>query len=80
MQSEEDSDVLDAFEQVAQKQFERDEREAAEDLIRDALGLLPWELQELYSDYLALYRKGEREQADKLFEAWMDRARELGLI
>ncbi len=80
MHTETDPDSLDAFNQVVQEHFEHYEQEAASDLIRDAFSLLPWELQELYSDYLALYRKGEREQAGELFEMWMDRARELGLI
>ena len=80
MQSEEGQGILERANQVACDHFERSEREAARDLIRDAFPMLPWDLQRLYQDYLELYHGGEREEASKLFEAWMDRARELGLI
>ncbi len=46
----------------------------------DAFGLLPLELQDLYLGVVELYRQGKREQASKLFEEWMDQAKELGLI
>ena len=80
MQSEDGQDVLRLAAEVAGDHIERRERETAQDLIRDAFPMLPWDLQGLYQDYLELYYSGEREEASKLFEAWMDRARELGLI
>ncbi len=80
MQAGQDRDIVEIAAQVAGDRLEESEREAARDLLRDAFFALPWELQELYCDYLETYRKGEREEASKLFEAWMDRARELGLV
>lgn len=80
MQPGQDQDIVEVAAQVAGDHLERSERETAQDLLGDAFFALPWELQELYYDYLEMYRKGEREQASRLFEAWMDRARELGLI
>ena len=80
MQYDEDQGILRLAAQVASDHLERNERETAQDLIRDAFPMLPWDLQCLYQDYLKLYYSGEREEASKLFEAWMDRARELGLV
>lgn len=80
MQPIEDQNIVEAATQVAADHVARSERETAQDLIRDAFRSLPWELQELYQDYLEMYRRGQREEASKLFDVWMDRARKLGLI
>jgi hypothetical protein len=80
MQSEEGQGILRLAAQVASDHLKRSEREAARDLIRDVFPMLPWDLQILYRDYLERYYSGEREEASRLFEAWMDRARELGMI
>jgi len=80
MQSETGSEVIDVFRQVADEQFRLRERQAALDLIRDAFPALPWELQDLYRGVMELYNQGKREEASKLFEVWLDEARELDLI
>jgi hypothetical protein len=78
--TDESKDILDQLARMAEKHFAAQEREAAWDLIRDAFGALPWELQDLYAAYVETYNAGRREQASQLFEEWMDKARELGLI
>jgi uncharacterized tellurite resistance protein B-like protein len=80
MESGAGDEVLNDFAKVADQHLEKIEREAAWDLIREAFGALPWELQDLYSTYVETYNAGQREQASKLFEMWMDQARKLGLI
>ncbi len=80
MQSEQGQDIVEVAAQVAGDHLERSERETARDLLSSAFYALPWELKELYQDYLELYRNGDREEASELFEAWMDRARDLGLL
>ena len=72
--------ILDRLVQVAENRFAAQDREAAQDLIRDGFGLLPWELQDLYFDMVDLYREGRREEAAELFEEWLAQARDLGLI
>ncbi len=66
--------------QVVNEQFARREREAALDLIRSSFALLPWELQELYQGVAELYRKGKREESSRLFQEWLDQARDMGLV
>ena len=80
MATDEPEDIVDRLARLADKHFAAEEREAAWDLIRDAFGALPWELQDLYAAYVETYNSGQREKASQLFEQWMDRARELGLI
>ena len=65
---------------VAEKHFAAQEREAANDLIQDAFFALPEELQEMYYDVVELHRQQKFKESSDLFEEWMDRARELGLI
>ena len=80
MDGDQPEGILDRLVQVAENRFAAQDREAAQDLIRDGFGLLPWELQDLYFDMMDLYREGRREQAAELFEEWLAQARELGLI
>ena len=44
--SDQADDILKQFAQVVEERFEKHEREAARDLIQNAFGFLPWELQE----------------------------------
>jgi hypothetical protein len=80
MQSETGPDVLNVFAQVANEHFKLHERQAARDLIRDAFHILPWELQDLYRGVVELHRAGKREEASKLFEVWLEEARDLDLL
>jgi len=80
MDGDQPEGILDRLVQVAENRFAAQDREAAQDLIRDGFGLLPWELQDLYFDMVDLYREGKREQAAELFEEWLAQARELGFI
>ncbi len=80
MESGASDEMLSTFTNVADHHLEKIEREAAWDLIREAFGALPWALQDLYSTYVETYNAGQREQASKLFEMWMDQARKLSLI
>ena len=73
-------DIVDRLVRVAENRFAAQDREAAQDLIRDGFGLLPLELQDLYFDMVDRYREGRREEAAELFEEWLAQARELGLI
>jgi hypothetical protein len=73
-------EAVDRLVRVGEKHFAAEERDAAWDLIRDAFGALPWELQDLYLTYVETYNSGQREKASELFEKWLDQARELGLI
>ena len=63
MQYDEDQGILKVATQVVGDHLARREREAAQDLIRNAFPILPWDLQDLYQDYLELYYSGEREEA-----------------
>ena len=73
-------DIVDRLVRVAENRFAAQDREAAQDLIRDGFGLLPLELQDLYFDMVDRYREGRREEAAELFEEWLAQARERGLI
>lgn len=80
MENEDPSDILKQIEQLVEEHFDLKEREAARDLIRDVFHLLPAELQGIYHHVLELHQEGRYEEASELFEVWMERARELGLI
>ena len=80
MDGEQPEDILGQLVQVAENRFAAQDREAAQDLIRNGFGLLPLELQDLYFDMVDLYREGRREEAAELFEEWLAQARELGFI
>ncbi len=73
-------DIVDKLSQVVNEHYAKKEREDAHDLIMNAFTLLPMELQDLYHDIVTAYRAGEYEEASKLFEEWLDEARDLGLI
>jgi hypothetical protein len=73
-------DTVNRLVRVAEKHFAAEEREAAQDLIRDAFMALPDELQEMYYDVVELHRQRKFKESSDLFEEWMDQARELGLI
>lgn len=73
-------DIIDKLGQVVNEHYAKKEREDAHDLIMNAFALLPMELQDLYHDMTAAYRAGNHEEASKLFEQWLDEARDLGLI
>ena len=73
-------EVVDRLMRVGEKSFAAHEREAAYDLIRDAFMALPWDLQDMYSDVVELHRQQRFKESTDLFEEWMDRARELGLL
>ena len=73
-------EAVDRLVRVGEKHFAAEEREAAYDLIRDAFMALPWELQDMYADVVDLHRQRRFKESGELFEEWLDRARELGLI
>lgn len=72
--------IQERMEDIVNQEFARQEREAAKDLLRDSYRLLPYELKELYVDIAQLHRQGKFEESSKLFEEWMDEARDMGLI
>jgi len=80
MEADRLDDSLEQATQVVAERFTLWEREAARDLIQDAFYLLPWELQDLYLGVVELYRQGKLGESAKLFEEWLDQARELDLI
>lgn len=80
MENEDPSEILKQIEHLVEEHFDLKEREAARDLIRDVFHLLPAELQGIYHHVLELHQEGRYEEASELFEVWMERARELGLI
>ena len=73
-------DILNQAAAIANEHYAYLELDAARDLIRDAFALLPWELQEDYRDIQALYRMGKLEAANRAWDAWMENARDWGLI
>ncbi len=73
-------DLMDQLDHVVNKHYEKKEREDAQDLIQNSFAFLPLELQDLYHDMMEAYRAGKHEEASKLFEQWLDEARDLGLI
>lgn len=80
MENDDRDDILRQIEHLVEEHFDLREREAARDLIRDVFHLLPAELQGVYHHVLELHQEGRYEEASELFEVWMGRARELGLI
>ncbi len=80
MESRSVDDVFSQALAVADEHFAQLELEAARSLIFDAFAMLPWELQDDYRDVQDLYREGKLEQANLAWDAWMDKAREMGLI
>lgn len=80
MDGDQPESIVGRLVQVAENRFAAQEREAAQDLIRDAFMALPQELQEMYYEVVELHRQRKFKESSDLFEEWMDRARELGLI
>jgi hypothetical protein len=80
MPNDDPDDTMGRIVRVAEKHFAAQEREAANDLIRDAFFALPQDLQEMYYDVVELHRQRKFKESSDLFEKWMDQARELGLI
>lgn len=80
MSHDEDDPVEQSMEDVVNQEFERQEREAAQDLIREGYSVLPYELRELYDEVRELHRRGRFEESSRLFEEWMVQAREMGLL
>jgi len=80
MDEEGEHPARDSMENLIIRAFEKQERQAAHDLIQGAFPALPDELQELYLEVRELHKQGKFEQASSLFEEWMDLAREMGLI
>ena len=77
---EQQNPIQGRMEDIVNQEFARQEREAAKDLLRDAYRLLPFELKELYAEVALLHRQGKFEESSRLFEEWMDEARNMGLI
>jgi hypothetical protein len=78
--NEQQNPIQERMEDIVNQEFERQERENARDLLRDAYPLLPYELKELYAEVAWLHRQGKFEESSRLFEEWMDEARSMGLI
>ncbi len=74
------TEQLESLDLIAQRAFEREEREAARDLIRDCFAALPDDMQELYGEVVELHRARKFEESNAKFDEWMQRARELDLI
>jgi tetratricopeptide (TPR) repeat protein len=77
---EQQNPIQERMEDIVNQEFERQERETARDLLRDAYRILPPELKDLYAEVTQLHRQGKFEESSKLFEQWMDEARDMGLI
>jgi hypothetical protein len=80
METDESNPFERYMEDVVNQEFERQEREAAQDLLQYGYHFLPYELKELYDEVAELHRRGQFKESSRLFEDWMDQARELGLI
>jgi len=80
MEEESERHILESIGNIINQEFDKQERQAANDLIQGAFPALPEELQEMYLEVRELHRQGKFEQASSLFEEWMDLAREMGLI
>lgn len=72
--------MLDEFLDVANERWAKLDLDAARSLILDAFALLPWDLQEDYREIQELYHAGHLVEAGQAWDAWMDKAREMGLI
>lgn len=80
MESGSHRDIIQDSARIVDIAVERHEREAARGLIMDRFRTLPWELQQIYFDYMDAYRAREWDRSFKLWELWKERARELKLI
>ncbi len=80
MESDAAEDILVEAANIAGEHYAQLELDAARSLIRDAFGILPWELQEYYQDVQELYRLGKLAEANLAWDLWMDKARDMGLI
>lgn len=72
--------VLDEIMSIVEEHWTKLDLEAARSLIRDSFAVLPWDLQEAYREIQELYRAGRLEEASRAWDAWMEQAREMGLI
>lgn len=72
--------IREQMEDIVNQEFDRQEREAARDLLQNGYSLLPYELKDLYSEVTELHRRGQFEESSNLFEEWMGQARDMGLI
>ncbi len=79
MESEHASELLDQVAQVIDERFAKHDRDGARELLYH-FDALPWELKEKYWDYVELNRAGKRDQASKVWEEWIDEARDMGLL
>ena len=68
------------MEDIVNQEFARQEREAAREILRSGYRFLPYELRDLYAEVAQLHRQGKFEESSRLFEEWMDEARDMGLI
>ncbi len=72
--------MLDEFSNIANERWAELELEAARSLILGSFAALPWDLQEDYHEIQELYRARRLVEAGQAWDAWMDKARERGLI
>lgn len=72
--------IQERMEDIVNQEFARQEREAARELLRSGYRFLPFELKDLYVEVTQLHRQGKFEESSRLFEEWMDEARDMGLI
>jgi hypothetical protein len=80
MESGPADDVLRQALYVADEHFAQLELQSARMLIFGAFEALPYELQEGYWEVQDLYSERKLVQANRAWDAWMDKARGLGLI
>ena len=80
MASEPVEDILSQAAEVVDAHYAELELEAARALIRDAFAFLPWDLQGDYLEVRELQRAGKRREANLAWDAWMEKARNQGLL
>lgn len=80
MESGNHRDIVEDCAHIVDQEIERHEREAARELIGGRFHTLPWELQQIYSNYMDAYSAREWDRSFKLWELWKERARALELI
>jgi hypothetical protein len=59
METNESNPIERYMEDVVNQEFERQEREAAQDLLQYGYHFLPYELKELYDEVAELHRRGQ---------------------
>jgi hypothetical protein len=75
-----EDDILTQAAWIVGERYAQLELKAARSLIQDAFALLPWDLQDDYRDIQELHQAGRFQEANRAWEQWMAKARDMGLI